>query len=77
MEESAKEVNERFDGYMQRKGFSGRIAFNHSDHRLHVITQTDNLDTNTRSVDIRQCSGGERSFTSFCLLLALDSVVSI
>lgn len=73
----SKRVDEMFDLYMQQKGFSGKIVLKHNEGVLHVVAQTDNLDSDTLSTDIRQCSGGERSYTSFCLLSALDDVVSL
>ena len=40
-----------------------------------VEIQTDNNDDNTRATDVRQLSGGERSYTTLCLLLALGHVI--
>jgi hypothetical protein len=37
--------------------------------------QTDNTDGTTRCKDVRNLSGGERSFTTLCLLLSLRHVV--
>ena len=72
---SAKAVSRQFDNYMQEKGFAGTVNFDHCLKQLHIVALTDNMDTNTQCNDIRQCSGGERSYTTFCLLLALGSVI--
>jgi chromosome segregation ATPase len=71
-----KLVARRFDKYLQKKGFAGKVDFNHNDRKLTLICQTDNLDENSKSSDVRQLSGGERSFTTLSLLLALGHVVS-
>lgn len=42
---------------------------------LLITTQTDNHDENTQCNDMRQMSGGERSYTTLCLLLALGHVI--
>ena len=66
----------KFDKYMNEKGFSGTVKFDHAARSVQSIAQTDALDETTQSTDIRQCSGGERSYTTFCLLLARGNVVS-
>ena len=43
---------------------------------LLAYVQTDARDKNTIFSEVRGLSGGERSFTTLCLLLALGSVVS-
>ena len=73
---NAKVIRINFDKYLQRKGFAGTVKFNHQDHTLHLSCQTDNSDDHTKDNDVRQLSGGERSYTTLCLLLALGHVVS-
>jgi chromosome segregation ATPase len=51
------------------------VQFDHKEHLLRITTQTDNLDENTQCNDMRQMSGGERSYTTLCLLLALGHVI--
>jgi structural maintenance of chromosomes protein 6 len=51
------------------------VQFDHKEHLLRITTQTDNLDVNTQCNDMRQMSGGERSYTTLCLLLALGHVI--
>jgi len=72
---SSAEVNLHFDEYMQKKGFAGQVKFEHKEHTLDLTTMTDNNDETTRCKDVRQLSGGERSYTTLCLLLALGHVV--
>jgi hypothetical protein len=54
---------------------SSSVQFDHKEHLLRITTQTDNLDANTQCNDMRQMSGGERSYTTLCLLLALGHVI--
>ena len=68
-------VSKNFDIYLQMKRFSGGVKFNHNEETLHLLTQTDNSDNNTQCNDVRQLSGGERSYTTLCLLLALGLAV--
>ena len=72
----SKLVSREFDTYMQKRGFSGSVVFDHDARTLDVRSQTDNANLATRCTDLRQMSGGERSYTALCLLLALGHVVS-
>ena len=75
MKHSSKKVAQRFDKYLQKKGQSGSVDFNHTDGTLKLICQTDNFDETSRTEDVKQLSGGERSFATLCLLLALGHVI--
>lgn len=77
LRKSSKLVARNFDNYLQEKGFAGTVKFNHQAHEMIVTSQIDNRDDNTRSSDLRELSGGERSFTGLCLLLAFGHVVSL
>ncbi len=68
-------VQTLFNEYLQQKRFSGMLTFRHKDLKLELSVQTDANDKNTRHTDIRGTSGGERSYTTLCLLLALGNVV--
>lgn len=70
-----KIVAKNFDIYMQKKGFAGTVKFNDEEQTLLLKTQTDNFDSYTQCSDVRQLSGGERSYTTLCLLLALGLAV--
>jgi len=70
-----KMVSRGFDTYMQKRGFSGTVEFDHENKLLTVKSQTDNANIDTRCSDLRQMSGGERSYTALCLLLALGHVI--
>ena len=70
-----KIVAKNFDIYMQLKGFAGTVKFNHEEQTLQLRTQTDNSNAQTQCSDVRQLSGGERSYTTLCLLLALGLAV--
>ena len=75
LKRSSKKVAERFDKYLQKKGQSGSVEFNHSEGTLRLICQTDNHDSTSLTEDVKQLSGGERSFATLCLLLALGHVI--
>ena len=75
LKRSSKKVAERFDKYLQKKGQSGSVEFNHTEGTLRLICQTDNFDATSLTEDVKQLSGGERSFATLCLLLALGHVI--
>ena len=54
---------------------SGTVDFDHESNLLKIVLQTDNFDENTQRDDVKQLSGGERSFATLCLLLALGHVI--
>mmetsp|Transcript_23439 Transcript_23439/g.52607 ORF Transcript_23439/g.52607 Transcript_23439/m.52607 type:complete len:1129 (-) Transcript_23439:385-3771(-) len=64
-----------FDKYQQMNNSAGTIKFSHSTRELFLKVMVDNQDKNTISDDVRNLSGGERSFVTLCLLLALGHVV--
>lgn len=72
---STKVVKKMFDDYASRRGSAGTIDFKHSDGILDIAVQVDSTDANTLANDIKNLSGGERSYVTFCLQLALGHVV--
>lgn len=56
---------------MGKKGSSGEIKFDHKKKTLDLIVQKDNTDAGSQTTDVKALSGGERSFTTLALLLAL------
>jgi chromosome segregation ATPase len=75
LKENSRIVKRSFDKYLQKKGFAGDLQINHEESKLHINCQTDNSDERTQCNDVRQLSGGERSFTTLSLLMALGHVV--
>lgn len=63
--------NNSFDEILNTKGSSGFIEFDHKEKRLNLVVQKDNRDEMTQTNDVKALSGGERSFTTLALLLAL------
>jgi chromosome segregation ATPase len=76
LKDNEKIVKRHFDTYLQRKGFAGTVLFDHQERLLKIECQTDNQSDASRVNDVRCLSGGERSYTTLCLLLALGHVVS-
>lgn len=60
---------------LQHKGQSGDLVFDHKEHTLNLTVQKDNRDATTQSKNVKELSGGERSFTTLALLLALGESV--
>ena len=65
-------VRRHFARYLSRKGYTGDIDFEHDKGKLVMVV---NLAENNQCEDVRQLSGGERSYTTLCLLLALGHVI--
>lgn len=72
---NTKSTKEKFDNYVQAKGAAGTVEFNHKEHSLTIQFQVDNADQTSIRNDVRNLSGGERSFVTFSLLLALGHVI--
>lgn len=66
-----KLTNHNFDEFLNKKGSSGQIKFHDKEKTLDVIVQKDNRDKHSQTADVKALSGGERSFTTLALLLAL------
>lgn len=75
LKREARKTRKFFDEYAQVKNAAGSVEFNHEEQLLHMVYQVDNHDKDSRSKDVRQLSGGERSFATFCLLLSLGHCI--
>jgi chromosome segregation ATPase len=80
----AARVNKMFCSYLAKKGFSGLANFEHPEQgdngkqtkgKLNMMVNKDGGEVEEGSSDIRNLSGGERSFTTLALLLALGHVI--
>jgi len=72
---NSKTVKSVFNDYLQNKKMMGRVVFDHDDMTLGMVVQTDDSNVNSKSSDVRNMSGGERSYVTLCLLLALGHVI--
>lgn len=64
-------TNDTFNDILNRKGSSGELEFDHSEGTLDLVVQKDSTQEATQTKDVKALSGGERSFTTLALLLAL------
>jgi chromosome segregation ATPase len=64
-------TNETFNDILNRKGSSGELEFSHDEGTLDLNVQKDSTQESTQTKDVKALSGGERSFTTLALLLAL------
>ncbi|KAI0061628.1 P-loop containing nucleoside triphosphate hydrolase protein [Artomyces pyxidatus] len=63
-----------FQYHLSNRGYFGKVLFNHQDGTLQLKVQTDDLNNTqqgSRDKDPRSLSGGEKSFATICLLLAM------
>lgn len=60
-----------FDQTLQRKGQTGTINLDHRDKTLNIVVQKDSRDTQSQIENVKLLSGGERSYATLSLLLAL------
>ena len=67
--------NNTFDKILNKKGSSGFIEYDHRNQELNLVVQKDNRDAMTQTNDVKALSGGERSFTTLSLLLALGEAL--
>lgn len=78
--ERTEKVKHYFKKNLERRGMQGNLMFTHPSSkrdekgRLDMEVSIDAQSDETCK-DVRQLSGGERSFTTFCLLLALGTII--
>jgi chromosome segregation ATPase len=71
-DETSGKINKKFDELLNKKGYSGYIDFDHKKKKLRLIVQRkDSQDTTSQQKDVNGLSGGERSYTTIALLLAI------
>lgn len=62
----------QFQLHLSKRGYFGKVLFDHEKERLELRVQNDDLAaTQGLSKDPRSLSGGEKSFSTICLLLSL------
>lgn len=64
-------VDGRFDATLQKKGQSGEVSLDHETRELFLTVQKDNRDSQSQIENVKQLSGGERSYATLSLLVAL------
>eukprot|EP01130_Rhizamoeba_saxonica_P012965 TRINITY_DN5509_c0_g1_i1.p1 TRINITY_DN5509_c0_g1~~TRINITY_DN5509_c0_g1_i1.p1 ORF type:complete len:987 (-),score=257.76 TRINITY_DN5509_c0_g1_i1:45-3005(-) len=67
----AKRTQHCFNAFLSQKGFAGKLKFNHEEQTLSIDIQTDQRTISGQTTDTMQLSGGEKSFSTVSLLLAL------
>ncbi|KAL3811194.1 LOW QUALITY PROTEIN: hypothetical protein ACHAXA_004496 [Cyclostephanos tholiformis] len=67
----AELTNLGFDEMLNKKGSAGEVEFDHEAGRLNLIVQKSNTDAHSQTKDVKALSGGERSFATLSLLLAI------
>jgi hypothetical protein len=61
-----------FQYHLANRGYWGKVLFDHEKETLHLKVATDDLaGTQSKEKDPKSLSGGEKSFSTICLLLAL------
>ena len=64
-------TNMSFDEFLGKKGASGIVEFDYDNKKMNLIVQKDANDHKSQNKDVKALSGGERSFTTLALLLAI------
>ncbi|KAK9765232.1 Structural maintenance of chromosomes protein 6 [Basidiobolus ranarum] len=68
----AKRARINFHWNLAQRGYSGKLEFDHKNRKLNPRVQVDDQAENlTRDKDPKSLSGGEKSFSTICLLLSL------
>jgi len=68
----------QFAFYLANRGFHGKLKFDHDHTALHLAVQTDAADkgaSKAKRKDASALSGGEKSFSTICLLLTMWEAV--
>ena len=67
----AEATNLGFDEFLNKKGSAGEVEFDHEAKQLNLVVQKNNADEGSQTKDVKALSGGERSFATLSLLLAI------
>jgi chromosome segregation ATPase len=67
----AKVTTGKFDEILNMKGSCGDLDFDDKNETLELVVQKDSMDANSQQKDVKALSGGERSYATIALLLAL------
>jgi len=71
---TCKNISVNFSNQLDVRNYLGRLKFDHKDHSLHIYVNP-NKNENSAGLDvdrdIRNLSGGEKSYSSVSLILAL------
>jgi chromosome segregation ATPase len=67
--------NNAFDNILQAKGSAGKLDFEHKEKTLGLTYQKDNADDDNIITNITSLSGGERSFSTLAMLIALGATI--
>ncbi|KAF0698919.1 Aste57867_10483 [Aphanomyces stellatus] len=75
--EIAHRTSMGFNKYMEKRNFAGKLKFRHETQRLDIsVVANDGQKTKLSVVnDMKQLSGGERSYTQVALLMALGECI--
>ncbi|KAG8790243.1 Structural maintenance of chromosomes protein 6 [Ceratobasidium sp. 428] len=68
-------TKQQFSYYLGQRGFRGTIDFNHNAHTLNLRVITDEANPDAKDKDTKALSGGEKSFSTICLLMSLWEAV--
>ncbi|CAM9711696.1 unnamed protein product [Scytosiphon promiscuus] len=69
----SRDTTELFGKYLQTKGSAGEVRFDHDKKVLGLTYQRDGGNDRNQCTDVRLLSGGERSYATLALLLALGT----
>jgi chromosome segregation ATPase len=72
----AKQAKVLFSHFLSTRGYEGKLSFDHKDQRLTLIVKTDVALGQRGEKNPRALSGGEKSYSTICLLLALWNAVN-
>ena len=75
--EIAHRTSMEFNKYMKLNNFAGKLKFRHDDQRLDitVLHNEKGMSRASQVTDMKELSGGERSYTQVSLLLALGESI--
>ncbi|KAJ1302116.1 hypothetical protein OPQ81_000947 [Rhizoctonia solani] len=64
-------TKQQFSYYLGQRGYRGSIDFDHKSHTLDLRVITDESNPHAKDKDPKALSGGEKSFSTICLLMSL------
>ena len=67
----------KFDDYARAQGANGSLLFDADKEEMVLVVKMDSNDPKTQASDVKNLSGGERSFITLCLLHVVSDAVSV
>lgn len=71
----AKQISSQFHILLKKRGYNGKMVLDHHKKQLTMEVKVEQSGKSAMTKDMKALSGGERSFTTVCFILALWTTI--